>query len=236
MTGASGGLEALETLAEAPAYAAWIHARVAPHLLRRVLEIGAGTGTITTRLQAERVVALERDPAHLSLLRRRCAERPAVRVVGGDALRREDLEPLRDERLDTLFASHVLEHLPDDVAALRAIREALPSLRRVVLVVPALEALRAPFDDVVGHHRRYDRRSLERALRGAGATDVGCSYMNLPGIFGWLLHMRLLRRRALPTGSVALFDRLAPLFSTLERRIAPPPLGLAVVGWGDWRD
>lgn len=53
-----------------------------------VVEIGGGLGTLTTRLadRAERVVALERDPELVPVLRRLLENRPNATVVEGDAL------------------------------------------------------------------------------------------------------------------------------------------------------
>lgn len=54
-----------------------------------VVELGAGTGTLTAalRVRAQRVVAIEIDPVWAAALRRRAAEWPEVEVVEADALR-----------------------------------------------------------------------------------------------------------------------------------------------------
>jgi len=54
-----------------------------------VLEIGAGTGSLTSMIekQAGRVVAIEKDPALASLLRRKFVESRNVQIIEGDVLK-----------------------------------------------------------------------------------------------------------------------------------------------------
>ena len=55
------------------------------------------------------------------------------------------------------------------------------------MIVPALAVLHNGLDREAGHHRRYSRASLSRAMRAAGWELEDARYINLPGIPGWLV-------------------------------------------------
>jgi phosphatidylethanolamine/phosphatidyl-N-methylethanolamine N-methyltransferase len=78
-----------------------------------ILEIGAGTGSITAALlrdcvPMDRLIALERSPSMVGLLRQRFAN---LRVIEGDACKLgETLEQLRD--VDPRALTHIVSSLP----------------------------------------------------------------------------------------------------------------------------
>jgi phosphatidylethanolamine/phosphatidyl-N-methylethanolamine N-methyltransferase len=72
-----------------------------------VLELGAGTGSLTRGLiragcPPERIIALEREPDLAKILRRKL---PGVTVIEGDAMRIGQHPALRAERLSTVVSS-----------------------------------------------------------------------------------------------------------------------------------
>src|SRR5204863_103930 len=62
----------------------------------------------------------------------------------------------------------VLEHIEDDLGALRAVRTILRSGGHLFLTVPAYNLLHSEDDVAAGHFRRYTVSSLTRVLREAG--------------------------------------------------------------------
>jgi SAM-dependent methyltransferase len=85
----------------------------------------------------------------------------------------------------------VIEHFTDDSEPLRAAREIVRDEGHVAVTVPASPALWSPFDDAVGHHRRYTRESLERVVQDAELTPQTTTYF-----FSWLVApMWALRKR-----------------------------------------
>lgn len=152
------------------------------------------------------------------MLRERFSQVPEVDV------RRADLaEGLGSDCYDSIVAVNVLEHIADDVGAVRRLASALPPGGTLVLWVPALEALYSTFDQAIGHYRRYDRRTLAQVMRRAGLETVELRYVNaLGGVMWWLVARRLGR---VPTQqwSVRLFDRVAmPVVRRLESSWSPP--------------
>ncbi|MHB8419265.1 MAG: methyltransferase domain-containing protein [Myxococcales bacterium] len=222
-----GGYRTLQVMDQAPRYAEWLVSLMRPHLGRRVLEIGAGIGTITRQLlDRELVVPLDVEPRYVRQLENAFRGVPHVRPLCADASAL-DLEALRAERFDTVILSNVLEHLPDDRGALRTFRRLLGPGGRVLLVVPAHQGIYGSLDRAVGHHRRYGRRDLARLVAEAGFEVAALRAVNLPGIAGWVVNGRLLGRRRVPPLQLRLYDRLAPLVAAVERRLEPP-VGLSL--------
>jgi SAM-dependent methyltransferase len=124
-----------------------------------------------------------------------------------------------------VVALNVLEHIPDDVAALRSFAGLVRPGGAVVLFVPAFPLLMSEFDVLVGHQRRYRKRTLARALTDAGLEVETVRYVNVVGFFGWLFAMRLLRGRPGEGLLLRVFDRLlVPVMRRLESA-TPPPFG-----------
>ena len=95
-----------------------------------------------------------------------------------------DWEALKAEHLDTIVLSNVLEHIPDDRAAVRRFRQVLPPGGKLVVLVPALRRSSAPSTRrwaITGATRRRRCGSvLERGRLRGGALE----WMNLVGIPG----------------------------------------------------
>ncbi|SEM59179.1 Glycosyl transferase family 2 [Stigmatella aurantiaca] len=217
------GYTSLERMDGAHNYNAWLGKRFREHLGRRVLEIGAGIGTITRELEAglELLIALEVDRFYVDRLKNLFRGKPHVRPYLSDVAL-ADWESLQAERLDTIVLSNVLEHIPDDAAAVRRFRQILPVGGKVVILVPALPQLFGSMDEAVGHYRRYTPKALREVLEAGGFTVDTLEWMNLVGIPGWFVNSRLLRRRAMPKFQLKLYDQLAPLLAQTERHVKLP--------------
>jgi len=197
---------------------------------RRVLEIGAGLGNMSEFvLDRERVVLSDTDPYYLTRLRERFGRRPNVRVA---ELRLPDGNAaVAGERLHTIICLNVVEHIPDDVGSLAAMRALLQPAGRLVLLVPALPRIYGALDEALGHVRRYTPRELREKYDRVGFRVAHLEYFNLFGIPGWWFAGRILRRRIIPAGSLGLYDALVPLFR-LERFL-PWRLGQSLIAIGE---
>jgi glycosyltransferase involved in cell wall biosynthesis/ubiquinone/menaquinone biosynthesis C-methylase UbiE len=210
-------------------YAEWIVDLMRPHLGKSVLEIGAGHGSITERLANgdHVVIASDRSPRCVERLRERFGDRDDIEVIEGDTR-----VAAAGRHIDSVVLVNVLEHIHDDVQALRDLHEAVAAGGSVVVFAPALPSLYGAFDQRVGHFRRYTRSTLATALSRAG-FDVPCAeYVNAPGRFAWWLIVRQLG--ASPThGRLAdFYDRtVVPLTRRIEAA-APPRFGQSVLAVG----
>jgi SAM-dependent methyltransferase len=219
------GSRTLDQMTNAPRYNRWLLQRVEPALGRRVLEIGSGTGTMTEQLlDRDLVVGLEVIPEYVETMRERFAGRANVRIECVDITSKSfDLAAFE---FDSAVSFNVFEHIPDDVEAMRQVYHALCPGGRLGLLVPAHQALYGPFDELIGHQRRYGKRDLSEKLRSVGFHMDRVGYSNPLGALGWFVNVKLLRQRQLK--AVRAYDSLVPLLAGAERLVTPP-FGLSVV-------
>ena len=226
------GYNTLARMEAAPNYNAWLGRQFLAHLGKRVLEIGAGIGTITRLLApaCERLVALEADPFYHRRLVNLFRGQPNVSPIHAP-VERTDWDALAKEGFDTVVLSNVLEHIEDDVAAVRNFRRVLSPGGRLLVLVPALPQLFGAMDEAVGHFRRYTDAALVRALTAGGFVVESTRWMNLVGIPGWFLNGRVLKRRAVPPLQLRIYDRLAPLLAEAESKVSLP-IGMSLFAVG----
>lgn len=205
---------------------------LAPWCGRVVLECGAGSGHVTTRLialQGPRVVASEIEPAYLPALRDLCRP-PHAGPYQLDLEHLDDasLSIIRQEGTDTILMVNVLEHIVDDHACVRDLASALPVGGRILIMVPAHPALFSRLDAIYGHHRRYRRADLTRLTTGTNLRLRFARSMNLPGALAWWALHRVLGRTALTPAGTRIFNHLVPAIAACER-LVPPPFGQSLV-------
>lgn len=156
-----------------------------------VLEIGAGTGNISRYLQ-ERGYAVAAGEMHLNGLQ-------YARQYGINKCYLFDLfDPPFANHFDVIGMFDVLEHLQEDVAALKQVGEILRMHGQLVLTVPAHQWLWSQDDAVAAHKRRYSLREIRTKLTEAGFTVVHARYF-----FSAITPLLLLRRFLHPDIGIA---------------------------------
>lgn len=136
----------------------------------RVLEMGCGTGQnirflrTDPQLSTQVACVVGVDPA---LSDAKCQASWLVPERGDRLLRSlSGLAP--DERFDLIIAMDVLEHLDDDRGQLKDWTRYLRPGGHVFVTVPAFSFLWSYHDEILGHRRRYDSKSLRSLLTGSG--------------------------------------------------------------------
>jgi 2-polyprenyl-3-methyl-5-hydroxy-6-metoxy-1,4-benzoquinol methylase len=224
----------LARLAKLEPYNRWLVSWFESALGRRILEIGAGFGNLTRHLagsgehERELVVASDLDPVAIQYLKGTFRDRPSVRVESYRfPLTDETREAIRGMGIDTIVCCNVLEHIEDDRKTLSDMREILGPGGRLVLLVPALQRLYGTLDRHLHHFRRYEKPDVEAKLAEAGFEIESCRFLNRPGVFGWWLNGRVLRRRVLPRMQLGAFRLLLPLLD--REKDSPPSYGLSLL-------
>lgn len=209
----------LDTLDDAVNYMRWIVDLARPALSEPILEVGAGHGTFTGSFADIAAVHAVEPGGHASaVLAQRFADDARVTVTAGVV---EDLPEA--PAFGSAVMINVLEHIEDDVEALRQIRSRLLPSGRIAIWVPAFQLLYSDFDRKLGHHRRYRKAGLRTVVESAGFNVDDIRYVNAPGFFSWLLITRLLKQEPTAGPLVAIFDRfVVPAVRWLESFVAPP--------------
>ena len=217
----------LGVLERAAKYNRWLYDAMAPYLGERILEVGAGIGNISRLLTGHKLlVVTDGEANYLSYLTAVFGKYQNVKVRPFDLDRGPDAE-LGSFGFDTIVCMNVLEHIEDDLRALRYMKSLLIPGGRLVLLVPAMRWLNGSLDTSLGHYRRYEKPDLGERLDQSGYRVQTMKYLNMIGVLGWFLNARILKRRTLSSGSLRFFDLLVPLLR-LEKRLKPT-FGLSVL-------
>src|SRR5688572_18595360 len=136
-------------------YNRWVWDRLQPFVGQRVLEAGAGSGTMTRFLYGrELIVTTDRETPYLDRLRNHFRRRPGIVVERCDLESDECLELAR-YKFDTALLINVLEHTKDDAAALRRAHQLLEPGGRVVIFAPADKSLYGSMDEGIGRSEEH---------------------------------------------------------------------------------
>ncbi len=214
----------------------WLRQELAPRLIRgaRAYDIGCGTADAMATLAAmgaQPVVGTDLSEHVLGWVRRR-PDPPVVLESLAEQL------PFADGSASTLISMDVIEHLDDDVVALREYRRVLDRDGVVLLTVPAYQWIWSEHDERAAHRRRYSRERFVIAVRAAGFEVDRVTYL-----FSFLVPLAAvvrktpLKRFFPPTDEEAsamhpAIERSLAMLARLERRIGARfdiPFGLSIL-------
>jgi SAM-dependent methyltransferase len=163
------------------------------HLQPPFLDVGSGTGVLAAHMARAgwTGTAVDSSPLACAVARKLLSEWPAVRLM------EDDLSALNERSFQTAFLMDILEHVRDDEAVLRSVRDRLLPGGTVVLLAPMNSSEWAHDDEIYGHFRRYEWSEIEDKLHRAGFDLVESRNVTVP--FMWLfrrVYLRLLPRKA----------------------------------------
>jgi len=216
----------LEGLIRAKNYQRWVYDRCRPYLGNSILEFGSGLGNLSRWLPVhEKLILSEYDPALISVLQKNAAqliaERPQVKIVPFD-LEKGDPSVFYSENVDTIVSFNVLEHVSDDLRALKNQISILKNskvrgTKHLICFVPAHPFAFGNIDRTFDHHRRYSRQMmLELVRRADPLIKPQIQFMNLPGLLGWWLQGRVLGKSHIGLRSIQTFELLCPFIRPLD--------------------
>jgi glycosyltransferase involved in cell wall biosynthesis len=223
----SGG-EILERLNRAPRFTRWMADVIRPYIGDRVLEVGAGTGNMSVHLMPRSVYwATDVNAHYLDFLVTLRATRPYMHVAYTNAMEGETFPT--GQSFDTVVCLNVVEHVEDDLGALRNIWNALGDGGRAVILVPCGPQLYGSLDEVLGHFRRYTREQLIGVAEQAGFRVEQVLKFNRPGVVAWWLNGRILHRRTFGLGQIRMLNILTPIFRLMDSWLPLPPLSIIAI-------
>jgi SAM-dependent methyltransferase len=230
-----GFSEQLETSRDADNYNRWISDQFAPYVGQRVLEVGCGIGNLSRYwVDRQSFVGIDTEPECIEKIKGRFGDRPSARFFQDRVGAPDWVRRWSEHRADTVVAVNVLEHIREDLEALRGWRDIVRAGGggHVCVFVPAFEFAFSSFDRRYGHFRRYTKETLRDKFLDAGLDLQELRYFNMPGLLGWWSTFVLFRRSEAVPGQVGLYDKVVvPIARAIEERITPP-FGNSVVAVG----
>ncbi len=222
------GGETLDLFAENPGYNDYLLRQIVPCLSGDLLEVGSGIGNLSIGLVADKrltsVTLSDIDVTYLERLRARVGK--TIRVIACD-LERPASSDLNQLQFDSILCCNVLEHIVNDQACLQWLGERLRPGGRLMLLVPAHQALYGSLDRGLLHVRRYRCSGLKQQIRDAQLQLESMRFLNPLAGLGWWVHARLLQSKRLPRSGVGLMSRLALLLPWIDQ-VNPFPFGLSI--------
>ena len=225
------GAKILDSLAGTKCFNRWMADTVRPLVGTRVLELGAGIGNMTQHLARGRkiYVASDIDEEHIARLRVRFRGRPNLEVRRCDLCDATDFQPLLGS-FDSVVCLNVVEHVEDDLGALRNIFSALKPGGRAIILVPQDQKAYGTLDEVLGHFRRYSEAQLRARMEEAGFEVEHLLHFNRVTRPGWRFNGQLLKRRSFGRFQLKVFDTLVPLWRRIDGYFPWPAVSLIAVG------
>jgi 2-polyprenyl-3-methyl-5-hydroxy-6-metoxy-1,4-benzoquinol methylase len=196
-----------------------------------LLDVGCGTGVILQHFKSQGIAVTGVDFSKEAL--KYCRKR------GLTSVKQVNLEKQlpKMKQFDIIIAADVVEHLNDDVGALKRLKGLLKKDGVLIVSVPAYQWMWSAHDEALHHKRRYTATRLKAAMQKAGYKIERLTYTNMFTFFP-AAAVRLFKKAIGSKGSTdqAGSSKLANKFLlTVYRvemglmRITPLPFGLSVL-------
>jgi phospholipid N-methyltransferase len=213
----------LEVLASASHYTTWVLQHFLPHIGGNTIEIGAGLGEIASRIlpQVSTLDLVEPSSVLAEFLQQRFADSNKIQVF--PTTLETHLSKKLPKQYNAVIMINVLEHIEDDVTALRELRQTILPGGHLLIYVPAMPILFSKLDKVHGHYRRYTRKEFMHRLQEAGFKINLLRYFDILGILTWYFFNTLGGKTDFNPFAVKLYDSIGvPVTKFLESIILPP--------------
>lgn len=198
----------LELFADAINWKNYYSSLIQNHLGHEVLEVGAGIGSTTKRLckgNQSSWTCLEPDPVLANKIELLIAHKElpnccVARVGTLSSLANKDI-------FDTLIYIDVLEHIENDKDELEIANNHLLNYGKLIILSPAHQWLFTSFDKVIGHYRRYNKKSL-LSIIPKNFTCLTINYIDSLGMIASLGNKFILRKRMPSKQQIMVWDKI----------------------------
>ena len=210
-------------------YFRWQVSQFAGNIGDRVADVGCGIGNLTPYFEnAELYLAVDVDLKLLDELTTLNSHQSNIQTLPADLTAQDFSDQLRVYDINTIVCANLIEHIADDHLAISNLCSALPAGGKLNVLVPAMRSIYGTLDELDGHYRRYDKRSLQDAFEGLPLKVVSIRYFNAIGALGWWIKGRVIKQATHTTDNYRVMNLLIPFMRPFESLIRVP-FGLSLV-------
>jgi hypothetical protein len=195
-----------------------------------VLEVGAGIGSTTSYLcqgKHSSWVCLEPDLV--------LANQIQTAIIMGHLPEycKVQIGTLADlshnETFNTIIYIDVLEHIKDDAAEVRLATKHLRDGGTLIVLAPAHQWLFTPFDEAIGHYRRYDKTTLA-AIIPENLKCIKLNYIDSVGLIATLGNRFILKSKIPNKKQIMVWDKLMIPISRIIDPAIQYLIGKSIIG------
>jgi hypothetical protein len=160
-----------------------------------ILDFGSGQGEFFNRFNSDHynIYAVEPDTSMHSFF-------PEERIFSS-------IENANNN-FNLIYSINVLEHIKDDVAAIKKFKKYLKDNRGIIKIfVPARQELYSSMDKKVGHYRRYSKKQIEQLFIENGFKVKLCRYFDFLGYFAAAVYKILGKDGEIDSKSLLFYDK-----------------------------
>lgn len=225
------GRDTLEVLEGADNYNKWIADSIRKYVKSPALEIGAGTGNISSYFtDISELTLTDADPNLVRILEKKFLTKKNIRTESLD-ISSNFLS--NKNHYKSVYSVNVLEHIKDDHKALQNMYSLLERHGKAVLLVPAKKYAYNKLDKNLGHFRRYEKKELSQKMEEANFKVTHLEYFNALGLLSWMVREKVSRSNTqLKHYQVKLFDLIVPILEIIEPK-KMLPLGISLIAVGE---
>ena len=221
----------LELFSEARNWKAYYRQSIQKYLGAEVLEVGAGIGSTTEFLcrgNHQRWLCLEPDPQLAKTLNSYIASGSLPNCCELKVGTLLDLSP--KEKFDNIIYIDVLEHIKDDKFEIKNVYGHLKEGGFLVVLAPAHQWLFTPFDEAIGHYRRYNKRMLKAIIPSDKFKCISLKYLDCVGLIASLGNRLLLKSKMPNKQQILLWDKVMVPISKIVDPLIQYSVGKSVLG------
>lgn len=216
------GERTLMVMKKANWYNRWLLTFFSRYLKGDILEIGAGIGNFSSLLKKYgTLTAIDIRKDYIEKYKNKVENYGFGDIEEGNYF-------FKNRKFDSIVCFNVIEHIKDDKKSLQNIYKLLNKGGIAVILVPAGKLLYGKYDKLLGHYRRYGVKEFKKIAKIIGFNIKDVRYINWLGAIGWLLFIKILKRKEFPESEVSVFDVFAKYFLWPEKCIKMP-FGLSVL-------
>ncbi|ATW27723.1 hypothetical protein DCMF_25870 [Candidatus Formimonas warabiya] len=203
------------------------------YLGNRILDIGSGTGTFVEKFLKKNSLVMGTDifENQVEFMKQRFKDFPNFTCLLVD-IEKSDISFLKEYKFDTITCINVLEHLSDDLEALKKFVTIFNKEGTIIILVPAMPFLFSDMDRACGHFRRYKKGMIAEKAMKIGLKVLEDKYMNCLGIVPYYIKSKSTNKGTFSDSLGNVDSRLYNLFSSLlepMEKLIKPPLGISEI-------